>query len=165
VEINDQQWQRLLVACRGQPSGGIDKADPVNVHLLTLRRLGHYQAYQVVDQCEDDELFEDPVDRFALQHIEAHGGFQMGEIRFNAPPGPIELGECFDGVEYRIEEGGDEGNLRDTKAFSVHPVLQFSDLKALGQVPKLLLVHPLRTGEGFKPLDELVLFPELLEPA
>ena len=55
VEIPDQQWQRFLVACRSQPAGGIDKADPVNVHLLPLRRLGHHEADQVVDQCKDDE--------------------------------------------------------------------------------------------------------------
>ena len=41
--MQDQHWQHLLVACRCQPSGGIEKADPVNVHLLTLRRLGHHQ--------------------------------------------------------------------------------------------------------------------------
>jgi hypothetical protein len=75
------------------------------------------------------------------------------------------LGERFDGVEYRIEKGGDEGHYRDTKALSVHPVLQFPDLKAIGQVPKLLLVHPLRTGEGFQPLPELIAFTKLLEPA
>src|SRR2546430_10211285 len=52
----------------------------------------YHQAHQVVNQREDNELFEDPVDRFALQHIEAHGGFQMGKIGFNTPPGPVELG-------------------------------------------------------------------------
>jgi len=90
--IHDQQGQWLVVSCRCQPSGGIDKADPVDVYLLTPSRLDHHQADQVVNQGEDDELFEDPVHGFALQHIEAHGGFQMREIGFNAPPGIVTNG-------------------------------------------------------------------------
>lgn len=89
--IHDQQGQGLVVSHRCQPAGGIDKADAVDVHLLTPSRLDHHHTDQVVNQGEDDELFEDPVDRFALQDIEAHGGFQMREIGFNAPPGIVEL--------------------------------------------------------------------------
>src|SRR4029453_10890447 len=82
---------RPLISPRPQPSGGIDKADPVNGHLLTPSRLDHHQAYQIVNQGEDDKLFEDPIHGFALQYIEAHSSFQMGEIGFNAPPGIVEL--------------------------------------------------------------------------
>jgi hypothetical protein len=126
--MHDQQGQWLVISRRGQPSGGIDQADPVDVYLLTPSRLEHHQADQVVNQCEDEELFEDPVHGFALQHIKAHSGFQMREIDCNPPPGIVELGSRFDGVECRLKEGGDKGNLRDTKAFSVHAVLQFSNL-------------------------------------
>jgi hypothetical protein len=119
----NQQWQRLLVACRRQPSDGIDKADPIEGHLLTPSCLDHHQARQIVNQREDDEFFEDPVDRFALQHIEAHGGFQMGQMGFNTPPGPGELGLRFDRVQCGIEEGGDQRNTLDTQAFAVDPVL------------------------------------------
>lgn len=44
------------------------------------------------------------------------------------------------------------------------PVLQFSHRKAIGQVRKLLRLHPLRTGHRFEPVDKLVVFPELLQP-
>ena len=50
----------------------------------------------------------------------------------------------------RIKEGGNERNLRDTKAFAVHLVLQFSHCKAFGQLPKPLLVHPLGAVRGFR---------------
>jgi hypothetical protein len=70
---------------------GIIRRAQVHDHPLTPSRLAHHQADQVVNQGEDDELFEDPVDGFALQHIEAHGGFQMREIGFNAPPGIVDI--------------------------------------------------------------------------
>jgi hypothetical protein len=133
--------------------------------MLTPSRLDHHQADQVVNQCADDEFFEDTVHGFALQHIEAQGSFHMGEIGFNTPPGIVELCSRFDGVACRIKEGGDEGNLRDPKAFSVDPVLELSHLQAIGQVSKLLLVHPLRTRQRFEPVDALIVLPELLVPA
>ena len=39
--------------------------------------------------------------------------------------------------------------------------MEFSHLQALGDVSKLLVVHPLRIGKRFEPVDELVVFPEL----
>jgi hypothetical protein len=80
VEIKDEQGERLLGACRRQPSDGIYKADPLQGHLLTPSGLDHDHADQIVKQREDDEFFEDPVHRFALEYIQAHGGFQMGKI-------------------------------------------------------------------------------------
>jgi hypothetical protein len=47
-------------------------------------------------------------------------------------------------------------NLLDTQAFSLDPVLTFSHLKVIGQVRKLLLVHPLRTRTRFEPVAALV---------
>src|SRR5262249_11542037 len=91
VEIKDQQGERLLGACRRQPSDGIYKADPLKGDLLTPSGLDHNHADQVVNQSEDNEIFKDPVNRFALEYIQAHGGFQMGKIGFNAPPSPVEL--------------------------------------------------------------------------
>src|SRR5215471_9624472 len=41
VGIDDQRGQRLVVACRCQPSGGVDEADPLDGYLLTPCRLGH----------------------------------------------------------------------------------------------------------------------------
>jgi hypothetical protein len=46
--MDEESWQRLLGTRRCKPSDGIDKAEPIDVHLLMLSGLGHHQAHQAV---------------------------------------------------------------------------------------------------------------------
>jgi rhodanese-related sulfurtransferase len=62
-----QPAQPLLVARRLPPSGGIDKAGPVDVHLLAPSHADHHHADRVVNQGGDDEFFRESA---------AFGGFQ-----------------------------------------------------------------------------------------
>jgi hypothetical protein len=74
VRIDHQRGQRLVVLRRRQPAHRINKADALDGHLLTPSRLDHHQANTIVNQRKHGELFEHPVDCFALEHIEPHGG-------------------------------------------------------------------------------------------
>jgi len=83
--MHDQQGQWRVVSHRCQPSGGRDTTAPVEVHLLAPSRWHHAHAAPVVNQGEDDALFEALVHRLALPHIEAPGGFPMRKLGFTAP--------------------------------------------------------------------------------
>jgi len=89
----------------------------------------------------------------------------MRKLGFTAPPGIVKLGERFDGVACCLQEGGDQGNRLHTKAFALAPVLELSHLQAVGQVRKLLLVHPRRPHQRFAPVDAWGVGPALWEPA
>lgn len=89
--IDHQGRQRHAVLCGGKPAFGIDEADPVDVDVLSPGRLPHDQAYQVVCSREDDEFFEHAIHRLTFEDIKAHGRFQMGQVRFNAPSGEVEF--------------------------------------------------------------------------
>ena len=83
---------RLGARClvRGEPVQGIDEADPVDGDVCAGRLVRLPGAPDRKSE-RNHQFFEHTVNRLAFEHVEAHGGFQMGIIRFNAPPGKVEL--------------------------------------------------------------------------
>ena len=120
--IDHQSDQNLVVSCGGEPAQRIEKANPVHVDVLALGCLPHDEAHQIVNQRKNYQLFEHPVDGLAFEDGESHSGFQMRIIRFNAPPGTVELCQGFNTVEDGINQRRNQGDGFDPKAFALDPV-------------------------------------------
>ena len=163
--IDHQGDQDLAVSCGGEPAQRIKKADPIHVDVLTLSCLPHDETHQIVNQREDHQIFEHAVDGFAFEYSESHGGFQMGLMRFNAPPGQGELCQGFTTVACGIIERRDEGDGFDSKACAVHLVASLSDLQAVRELCTLRGVHPVWTVKWFEPLHALIARPQPCQPA
>jgi len=89
VGIDDQGRQRFPRTRRAEPPQGIDEADPLQGHALSLRRFQHDHTHQVVDEGEDGELLQDPNEALAVQHIEAHRLFEVPQIALDLPTHPV----------------------------------------------------------------------------
>ena len=163
--IDHQSDQNLVVSCGGEPAQRIEKAHPVHVDVLALGCLPHDEAHQIVNQRKNYQRFEHPVDGLAFEDGESHSGFQMRIIRFNAPPGTVELCQGFNTVEDGINQRRNQGDGFDPKAFALDPVASLADLQAVRELCKRRGVHPVWTVKGFEPLYALIARPKPCHPA
>ena len=89
----------------------------------------------------------------------------MGQVRFNAPSGEVELRQGLNAVEFWVNERRDQGDGLHPQTLAVNLVPQFSHRQVIGQLGKLCRVHPVWPGERFEPLHELITCPEPCAPA
>ena len=162
--MDDQRWPQCVVLCCPEPAERIDKTDAVDSDVLTPRRVAHYSTDHMVNQCKNHECLEYPVHGFALEDSEPHGRFQVTHIGCNAPPAHEEIGQGVDRIWLRVDEGGAPGACLDATAFAVSRVAQCASLTTRGQLRLGLWAHPLRAGDRFAPVDDVVLLPQRSHP-
>ena len=74
-------------------------------------------ADDIVGDGVHEEFALDHVWRAATQDFHPEEGFEFAEVQFDSPALKVEFSEGFDGVNFRVQEGGDDEAACGAEAF------------------------------------------------
>ena len=119
----------------------------------------------MADDIVGDEVHEefacDHVGRAVAEYFHAEEGFEFAEVQFDSPALVVEFAKGFDGVEFGVEEGGNDEATGSAEAFSYQMDLDDAEGDGVGSVGKFLLADGFGELAGFDPDLEAVVGAEL----
>jgi hypothetical protein len=162
IEVQSLQ-RHATVGCPSPPQR-IEKAHPVNLHLLVLCRLQDDQTDELVDHGKDRQCLQDTQDGLAVEPIHLHSGLELSQMGFGFPALVGQRGHVGTWIALDVDSRGhDSARLRaKPRRADVGPDVAYDSGR--WQCLACLLSEPRRARFGFEPLHQWVMFAVGLDP-